>query len=105
MPKRRKRGLSVERQTFGLPQFAAEVRAGRAVLGWSQTELARRTSVTQRAIFCIEQNIVQPRKQTEERIIEAFTDAGLRFDPLVSGGFKMTVPNKAIARPRSGRAK
>jgi predicted transcriptional regulator len=46
------------------------------VLGWSQTELARRSAVTQRAIYCIEQIIVQPRKQTEERIIEAFTDAG-----------------------------
>jgi transcriptional regulator with XRE-family HTH domain len=72
-----------------LVQFAAEVRAARAVLGWSQTELARRTAVTQRAIYCIEQNIVQPRKQTEERIIEAFTDAGLRFERLSSGGFKL----------------
>jgi ribosome-binding protein aMBF1 (putative translation factor) len=30
--------------------FAARVRAARAVLGWSQTELARRTAVTQRAM-------------------------------------------------------
>ena len=89
-----------------LAQFAAEVRAARAVLGWSQTELARRTAVTQRAIYCIEQNIVRPRMQTEERIIEAFTDAGLRFERLSSGGFKMTVPNKAIAkRHPGGRAK
>jgi transcriptional regulator with XRE-family HTH domain len=86
-------------------QFAAEVRAGRAVLGWSQTELARRTSVTQRAVYSIEQNIARPRKQTEERIIEAFADAGLRFAPLPNGGFKMMVPNKAIARPRPSRAK
>jgi len=90
-----------------LVQFAAEVRAARAVLGWSQTELARRTSVTQRAIYCIEQNIVQPRMQTEERIIGAFTDAGLRFERLSGGGFKLTVPNKAIAKlhPESRRAK
>jgi predicted transcriptional regulator len=88
-----------------LVQFAAEVRAARAVLGWSQTELARRTAVTQRAIYCIEQNIVRPRKETGERIIEAFTDAGLRFERLSNGGFKMTVPNKAIARPRPSRAK
>jgi len=87
MSKRRKRAPSTERQ------FAAEIRAGRAVLGWSQTELARRTAVTQRAIHCIEQNIVRPRTQTEQRIIEAFTDAGLRFERLSSGGFKMTVPD------------
>jgi ribosome-binding protein aMBF1 (putative translation factor) len=88
MPKRRRRGSSADRETSDLVQFAAEVRAGRAVLGWSQTELARRTAVTQRAIYCIEQNVVQPRKQTEERIIEAVTDAGLRFERLSNGGFK-----------------
>jgi len=47
-----------------LVQFAAEIKAGRAVLGWSQTELAKRTAVTQRAIYCIEQIIVRPRMQT-----------------------------------------
>src|SRR5215469_12254690 len=105
MPKRRRRVSSAEREMSDLVQFAAEVRAARAVLGWSQTELARRTAVTQRAIYCIEQNIVQPRKQTEERIIEAFTDAGLRFERLSSGGFKLTVPNKALAKlhPESRR--
>ena len=82
MPKRRKRRQSADRQVSDLVQFAAEVRAARAVLGWSQTELARRTAVTQRAIYCIEQNIVRPRTQTETRIIDAFTDAGLRFERL-----------------------
>ncbi len=90
-----------------LVQFAATVRAGRAVLGWSQTELARRTAVTQRTVYCVEQNIGRPRKRTEARIIEAFTDAGLRFEPLSKGGFKMTVPSEAIIRThqRSDRAK
>jgi DNA-binding XRE family transcriptional regulator len=107
MPKRRKRGSSADLETLAPEQFAAKIRAGRAVLGWSQTELAKRTAVTQRAIYCIEQNIVRPRKQTEERIIAAFTDAGVQFKPLSKGGFKMTVPNKAI-KPHSessGRAK
>src|SRR6516165_4344837 len=98
---RRKRAPSTDRN-MNLVQFAAEVRAARAVLGWSQTELARRSAVTQRAIYCIEQNIVQPRKQTEERIIEAFAKAGVQFEPLSNGGFKMTVPNKAIAKRHPG---
>ena len=107
MAKRRKQRPSTDRNVSDLVQFAAEIRAGRAVLGWSQTELARRTAVTQRAIYFIEQIIVQPRKQTEARIIEAFTDAGLRFERLSKGGFKITVPSKAIAKPRrgSGQAK
>src|SRR6516165_836238 len=103
MPKRRKRRSSADREMSDRVQFAAEVRAGRAVLGWSQTDLARRTAVTQRAIHCIEQNVVRPRKQTEERIIEAFAKAGLQFEPLSNGGFKMTVPVKVIRHP-AGRA-
>jgi predicted transcriptional regulator len=97
----------MDREMSDLVQFAAEIRAGRAVLGWSQTELARRSAVTQRAIYCIEQIVVRPRKRTEECIIEAFTDAGLRFERLSSGGFKLTVPNKTIIklRPESRRAK
>src|SRR5215469_14899962 len=98
MSKRRKRAPWREREMSDLVQFAAEIRAGRAVLGWSQTELARRTAVTQRAIYCIQQNIVQPRMQTEQRIIEAFAKAGLQFERLSNGGFKLTVPNKAIAK-------
>ena len=47
MSKRRKRAPSTDREMSDLVQFAAEIRAGRAVLGWSQTELARRTAVTQ----------------------------------------------------------
>ncbi len=67
----------------------------------------RASEDTQRAIYCIEQNIVRPRKLTRERIMDTFTEAGLRFKPLSNGGFKITVPNKAITRPypRSGRAK
>src|SRR5262249_23737934 len=107
MPKRRKRGSSTDREMLDLVQFAAEVRAARAVLGWSQTELARRSVVTQRAIYCIEQIIVRPRKRTEERIIQAFTDAVLRFMRLSSGGCKPTVTNKTIIKlhPDPRRAK
>ena len=39
---------------------------------------------------------MHPRKQTEVRIIEAFTDAGLRFERLTIGGFKMT---ERISKP------
>jgi hypothetical protein len=76
--KRRKQRPSTDRNMSDLVQFAAEVRAARAVLGWSQ-----RSAVTQRAVYCIEQIIVRPpiivrpRTQTEERIIETLTLAAL----------------------------
>jgi transcriptional regulator with XRE-family HTH domain len=86
MSKRRKRG-PLTGEISDLVQFAAEIRAGRAVLGWSQTELAKRTAVTQRAIYCIEQNIVQYRgSKPKRRIIEAFTDAG--FGSSAAGRFQ-----------------
>ncbi len=64
-----------------LLQFAAEVRAGRAVLGWSQTNLAKRTRVTQPAIYRIESNMVRPRKKTEDGIIEALSYADYALSP------------------------
>ena len=39
-------------------RFAAKVRAARAVLGWSQTELDERIGLTQHAIYQIEQAAV-----------------------------------------------
>jgi predicted transcriptional regulator len=90
MPKRRTRGPSTERKMSNLVQFAAEVRAARAVLGWSQTELARRTAVTQRAIYRIEKGIVRSREKTKSNILKTLSDAGLRFELQPNGGFKTT---------------
>ncbi len=59
--------------------FAARMRAARAVLGWSQTELAQRANVTQRAIYRLEKAAVRARHGTEVRINKAFTDAGVEF--------------------------
>jgi ribosome-binding protein aMBF1 (putative translation factor) len=53
MVKRRKRAQPTDREISDPVRFAAEITAGRAVLGWSQTELALRTAVTQRAIHSI----------------------------------------------------
>jgi hypothetical protein len=41
MAKRRKREPSTERKMSHLVQFAAEIRAGRAVLGWSELSVVR----------------------------------------------------------------
>jgi DNA-binding XRE family transcriptional regulator len=67
--------------------FAAQIRAGRAVLGWSQTDLGERTGVTQRAIYRIEDGATRPRQLTRLRIEKAFGDAGVEFKKLPTGGF------------------
>jgi ribosome-binding protein aMBF1 (putative translation factor) len=74
-----------------LQQFAAKIRAGRAVLGWSQTELGKRIGITQRAIYRIEDGATVPRQLTRLRIEKAFNDAGIEFVSAPSGGFTMRV--------------
>src|SRR5262245_49745533 len=96
MPKRRKNRPSTDREISDLVQFAAEIRAGRAVLGWNQTELAKRAVVTQRAIYCIEKTMARPRREIQHRITEALASAGFQFEPLSKGAFKVTASSKAI---------
>ena len=78
--------------------FAARMRAARAVLGWSQTELGKRAKVTQRAIYRLEKAAVRARHQTEVRINKAFQDAGVEFEELPNGGFEMSVPSQLVTR-------
>lgn len=79
--------------------FAARMRAARAVLGWSQTELGKRAKVTQRAIYRLEKAAVRARHQTEVRINKVFKDAGVEFEELPNGGFEMSVPSQLVTRP------
>jgi transcriptional regulator with XRE-family HTH domain len=78
--------------------FAARMRAARAVLGWSQSELGKRAKVTQRAIYRLEKAAVRARHQTEVRINKAFQDAGVEFAELPNGGFEMSVPSQLVAK-------
>jgi len=71
--------------------FAARMRAARAVLGWSQTDLGKKAHVTQRAIYRLEKGAVKPRRLTQVRISEVLKQAGIEFAELPSGGFEMIV--------------
>lgn len=80
--------------------FAARMRAARAVLGWSQTELGKKAKVTQRAIYRLEKAASQARRSTAVRIDQAFKDAGIEFARLPNGGFKMIVPSYVLTSSR-----
>jgi predicted transcriptional regulator len=84
--------------------FAARVRAGRAVLGWSQTALGKKTAVTQRAIHRIEAGAVRSRKATMVRIDKAFDKAGLKFQ-IQADAFTMTVPLQVLSKHGLGPAR
>jgi ribosome-binding protein aMBF1 (putative translation factor) len=97
---KRKHTTPIARDSSELVLFAAKVRAGRAVLGWSQTDLADRIAVTQRPIYRIEQALTRPRAETEGRIVEAFSGKGVKFESLARGAFKMTVSQYALSKPQ-----
>jgi transcriptional regulator with XRE-family HTH domain len=80
--------------------FAARMRAARAVLGWSQTELGKKAGITQRAIYRLEKAAAKARHLTQVRIDKAFRDAGIEFAELPNGGFEMIVPDHVLTRAR-----
>jgi DNA-binding XRE family transcriptional regulator len=72
-------------------EFASKVRAARAVLGWSQAELAMRVGVTQRSINRLEKADVDVRRSTAVAIEAVLRGEGILFEGLPEGGFRMTV--------------
>ena len=85
--------------------FAAKIRAARAVLGWSQAELADRIGLTQRAVHKLEQGETEPRRTTIRVIEETWREQGLVFEDASEGGFTMTVRNALLDRPASAQAR
>ncbi len=79
-------------------RFAAKVRAGRAVLGWSQTDLARRAGLSQRSIYRLELAAVDVRRSTVVALETVFWDAGIGFEQLADGGFSIVVAGPQAIR-------
>ncbi|MBU8539488.1 helix-turn-helix domain-containing protein [Falsiroseomonas tokyonensis] len=65
---------------------ASQVRAGRALLGWSQDDLAGRSSVPRRTIARLEADQGQPQRRTLAAIRTALEAAGVDFIAENGGG-------------------
>jgi ribosome-binding protein aMBF1 (putative translation factor) len=78
-------------------RFAIQVRSGRAVLGWSQTELAKRAGIARPTVARIESFTMQPKLDTAEKIKDALRQAGVEFaDHQPERGFTMMVKSGAL---------
>jgi transcriptional regulator with XRE-family HTH domain len=77
--------------------FAAKMRVARAVLGWSQSVLARRAGMSQRAVHKLEQGETEPRRSTFHVLEQIWRDEGLQFIP-TADGFQFTVSAVTLAR-------
>jgi transcriptional regulator with XRE-family HTH domain len=85
--------------------FAAKLRTVRALLNWSQTELAARVGLTQRAIHKLEQGETEPRRATVHAVEEVLRAEGLVFEDR-AGGFQLAVDSDVLdraARPAQKR--
>lgn len=58
-----------------------QIRAARALIGWSQGELAQQAGLSQTGIARIENGTNQPNSSTIDKITKAFDNAGILFIP------------------------
>jgi transcriptional regulator with XRE-family HTH domain len=85
--------------------FALQLKAGRAIVGWSQAELAERGGVARPTVARIEALMMQPRLDTVGKLKQAFLDAGLQIlDGEPAGGFSMLVNGAALQAIMSAKS-
>jgi transcriptional regulator with XRE-family HTH domain len=65
---------------------AAQVRASRALIGWTREQLADASGITERNLARIETDEVKPRVSTQAAIRRALEAAGVEFIPENGGG-------------------
>ena len=98
--------IQIVSQKFSMMQenvfrFAIQIKAGRTVLGWSQTELAKKAGIARPTVARIESFSMQPKLETAEKIKDALRNAGIEFsDHQPERGFTMIVKSNALQAQR-----
>jgi DNA-binding XRE family transcriptional regulator len=85
--------------------FAAKIRLARAVLGWSQTELAVHVGLTQRTIHKLEWGETEPRRATARALEFIWREQSIEFEDIGDGGFRVSVRAPVIEPPRSSKGR
>jgi DNA-binding XRE family transcriptional regulator len=85
--------LKLERSCFG-----AKVRAARAVLNLNQRDFGQAIGLTQKSVHRIEHGMVDPSMRTVVRIQHFWEEAGIRFEDLDDGGFRLVVTAPVLTR-------
>lgn len=84
-----------------LSLLAAQVRAARALLGWSQTDLAQSTNVSRSAIADFESEKRRPHDATIKVILSELAAAGVEFTEM-GVAFKTYPPPKYRPTGKAG---
>lgn len=85
---------------------ASQVRAARALLAWSQRDLAARSDVPLRTLARIEAGeVAKPRGTTMKRLSAALREGGVDFIPANGGGPGVRLTREAALREAMVAAK
>ena len=79
--------------------FAAQVRAARGLLNWSQGELAERGGVSKQSVTRIENGTMDPRFSTMTALNEAIRSAGVELGDDVNGIVQLSISRKKLLPP------
>ena len=79
--------------------YAAQIRAARGLLNWSQGELAERAGVSKQSVTRIEIGTTDPRFSTMTALNEAICGAGVEMAEDVNGTVRLTVSRKKLLPP------
>ena len=79
--------------------YAAQIRAARGLLDWSQGELAERSGVSKQSVTRIENGTMDPRFSTITALYQAIRSAGVEMAEDVNGTVRLTVSREKLLPP------
>ena len=75
---------------------AAQCRAARALVGWTQDDLHKNSGVAKKTITNFEKEVRDPYERTKRDLQSALESAGVEFIPENGGGAGVRMKNHAI---------
>jgi predicted transcriptional regulator len=79
--------------------FAAQIRAARGLLNWSQGQLAERAGVSKQSVTRIEAGTMDPRFSTMTALNEAIRSAGVEMAEDINGTVRLTASRDKLLQP------
>ena len=79
--------------------YAAQIRAARGLLNWSQGELAERTGVSKQSVTRIENGMADPRFSTMTALNEAIRSAGVELGEDANGIVQLSISREKLLPP------
>jgi transcriptional regulator with XRE-family HTH domain len=79
--------------------YAAQIRAARGLLNWSQGELAERAGVSKQSVTRIENGMADPRFSTMTALNEAIRGAGVEMAEDVNGIVQLSISRDKLLPP------